>query len=117
MALNLSKSKTYTWPVEYEYPEDGDFIKVDFIAKFKRMPQSYLEKVGQMGEKNEILDKEVVREVLVGWSQVTENDKDGNEVEVPFNKKNLETLLEMPMLSAAILIAFFKGVQGSKVKN
>ena len=117
MALNLSKSKTYTWPVEYEYPEDGEFQKVDFIAKFKRMPQSYLIKVGKMGEKNQIEDEEVVREVLVGWSQITENDKDGNEVEVPFNKKNLETLLEMPMLSAAILIAFFKGVQGSKVKN
>lgn len=117
MALNLSKSKTYTWPVEYEYPEDGEYKTVEFIAKFKRMPQSYLVKIGKLGERNEIEDTEVVKEVLVGWSQITELDKDGNEVEVPFNKKNLETLLEMPMLSAAILIAFFKGVQGSKVKN
>tara|TARA_B100000214_G_C23960654_1_gene625064 strand:- start:517 stop:870 length:354 start_codon:yes stop_codon:yes gene_type:complete len=117
MALNLSKSKTYTWPVEYEYPEDGEYKTVEFIAKFKRMPQSYLVKIGKLGERNEIEDTEVVKEVLAGWSQITELDKDGNEVEVPFNKKNLETLLEMPMLSAAILIAFFKGVQGSKVKN
>ena len=117
MALNLSKSKTYTWPVEYEYPEDGGYKTVEFIAKFKRMPQSYLVKIGKLGERNEIEDTEGVKEVLAGWSQITELDKDGNEVEVPFNKKNLDKLLEMPMLGAAILIAFFKGVQGSKAKN
>ena len=57
MALNLSKSKTYTWPVEYEYPEDGEYKTVEFIAKFKRMPQSYLLKGGKMGEHNEIEDQ------------------------------------------------------------
>ena len=52
MALIINKVKSFKWTVDYEYPDDDDFVEVKFKAIFKRMPQKFLT---QMAKKYSLL--------------------------------------------------------------
>jgi len=51
--------------------------------------------------------------VLIGWAGVT--DDDGKDI--PFSQSALQQLLDVPMLAAAITLAYFESLQGAKRKN
>jgi hypothetical protein len=119
MAFVLTQSDTYTWPVSFEIPVDGGrHERQNFDGEFKRLPQS---KVAPMvSELNKLddgedLDRitELAVEILVGWSGVT----DGAGEAVPFSQKALRQLLEIPLLGAAVLRAYFDSLKGAKRKN
>ena len=126
MALIINKVKSFKWTVDYEYPEDDDFVEVKFKAIFKRMPQKFL---NQMAKKatpkkdklgNDILDfdpAELCRQVVIGWEEVFITNEQGEEEEVPFNKENLDNLLEIPFLSTYLTKSFYEGQTGKKLKN
>ena len=126
MALIINKVKSFKWTVDYEYPDDDDFVEVKFKAIFKRMPQKFL---NQMAKKatvkkdklgNDILDfdpAELCREVVIGWEEVFIENEKGEEVEVPFTKENLDNLLEVPFLTAYLAKSFYEGQTGKKLKN
>ena len=105
MALIINKVKSFTWTVDYEYPDNDDFIEVKFKAVFKRMPQKFLDEMAKKATPkkdkngNELpLDfdpAELCRKVVIGWEDVFITNEQGIEEAVPFNKENLENLLEI----------------------
>jgi len=126
MALIINKVKSFKWTVDYEYPEDDDFVEVKFKAIFKRMPQKFLTSMAKKAtpkkdkDGNEILDfdpAELCKQVVIGWEEVFVTNEKGEEEEVPFNKQNLENLLEIPFLSTYLTKSFYEGQTGKKLKN
>ena len=127
MALIINKVKSFKWTVDYEYPDDDDFVEVKFKAIFKRMPQKFLNEMGKKATPkkdkfgNELLPdfdpNEVCEKVIVGWEDVFMEDENGTEIEVPFNKENLKNLLEIPFLSLYLVKSFYEGQTGKKLKN
>ena len=126
MALIINKVKSFKWTVDYEYPEDDDFVEVKFKAIFKRMPQKFLTQMAKKAtpkkdkDGNEILDfdpAELCKQVVIGWEEVFVTNDKGEEEEVPFNKENLENLLEIPFLSTYLTKSFYEGQTGKKLKN
>tara|TARA_R100000278_G_scaffold81970_1_gene63095 strand:+ start:684 stop:1076 length:393 start_codon:yes stop_codon:yes gene_type:complete len=126
MALIINKVKSFKWTVDYEYPEDDDFVEVKFKAIFKRMPQKFLTQMAKKAtpkkdkDGNEILDfdpAELCKQVVIGWEEVFITNDKGEEEEVPFNKQNLENLLEIPFLSTYLTKSFYEGQTGKKLKN
>ena len=126
MALIINKVKSFKWTVDYEYPDDDDFVEVKFKAIFKRMPQKFLNEMAKKATPkkdklgNDILDfdpAELCKKVVIGWEEVFMTNEKGEEEEVPFNKENLENLLEIPFLSTYLTKSFYEGQTGKKLKN
>ena len=126
MALIINKVKSFKWTVDYEYPDDDENVEVKFKAIFKRMPQKFLNEMAKRATPkkdklgNEILDfdpAELCEKVVIGWEDVFITNEKGEEEEVPFNKENLNNLLEIPFLSAYLAKSFYEGQTGKKLKN
>lgn len=114
MAFVLKQSDSYTWPVTFDVPVDGGrHERQTFDGEFKRLPQSRIREIGEQIDSGEVTDASVAAEVLVGWSGVTD---DGGK-EVPFSQSALQQLLDVPMLAAAIVLAYFNSLAGAKRKN
>jgi hypothetical protein len=60
-----------------------------------------------------ITDQAVADEILVGWSNVLDEDGD----EIAYSAASKQLLLEVPALASAIIVAFFESVTGNKLKN
>lgn len=112
--FKLSQSQDYSWPVTVSLPADGGkFSKETFDARFLRIPQTRIDELRAQAESAEkISDHAIAREVLVGWSGITD---DGDEV--PFSPANLERVLNLPGVAAAIVMAFLESLSGSRRKN
>jgi hypothetical protein len=114
MAFVLKQSDSYSWPVTFNLPVDGGrHERQTFDGEFKRIPQSRITEIGGQIKAEEITDADLAAEVLVGWSGVTDNSG----AQVPFSQHALEQLLDVPMLAAAITLAYFESLQGAKRKN
>lgn len=129
MAFVLQLSPSYTWPVPFDMPIDGGkFRRESFEAVFKRLPQSRIEEIMAAeqalrvayergsGEIKELMNaaRDHAAEILVGWSGIKEVD--GGE-DLPFSKRALKQLLEVPMMAGAILQAYGDSLQKAKSKN
>jgi hypothetical protein len=55
----------------------------------------------------------VADEILIGWSNVLDEDGD----EIPFTTANKQQLLEVSALASSIIVAYFESVTGNKLKN
>src|SRR6059058_3658975 len=107
----LKKGNEYTWPVSFETPSDGGkFDRHSFDCVFRRIPQS---KIKEMVSNTGMNDAEFVREVLVGWKGI----KDEQGQEIPFSELSLEEILDVPGLSGAIATAYLESIAGAKRKN
>jgi hypothetical protein len=114
MAFVLKQTDSFSWPVSFDLPVDGGrHQRETFDGQFKRLPQSRIVAIGKEIEAGEITDIELAREVLVGWSGVT----DDAAKEIPFSQMALEQLLDVPMLATAIVTAYFESLKGGKRKN
>lgn len=110
----ISQKPSYTWPVEVLFPIDGGKTeKQTFDAEFKRMTQSRINEIRSMIERNEITDTELAREVLTGWAGVN----DGNGDAVPFTERARDQLLDVPLVAAAVVMAWLGSLTGAKRKN
>lgn len=111
--FKLTQSQSYTWPVSVNIPTDkGQFEKQTFDGEFKRMSDSRLKEIRTKVEADEMTDADFSREVMVGWRGVSE---DGTEV--PFSQAALDQLLDIPGVSAAIVMAVIESLSGLKRKN
>jgi len=127
MALIINKVKSFKWTVDYEYPDDDDFVEVKFKAIFKRMPQKFLNEMAKKAtpkkDKNgnelpmDFDPAELCEKVVIGWEDVFVVNDQGQQEDVPFNKENLKQLLEIPMLTAYLAKSFYEGQTGNKLKN
>ena len=127
MALIINKVKSFKWTVDYEYPDDDDFVEVKFKAIFKRMPQKFLNEMAKKAtpkkDKNgnelpmDFDPAELCEKVVIGWEDVKITNEQGEEEDVPFNKENLQKILEIPFLTAYLAKSFYEGQTGNKLKN
>ncbi len=110
----LKQSESYFWPVTIEFPVDGGkFKKETFEAEFKRISESRIKEATKMVSEESLTDVDFAKEVLVGWKSV--HDENGNEV--PFSPATKSQLLDLPLVSRAIVFAFFESLSGAKRKN
>jgi len=114
VAFVLKQSDSYSWPVTFDIPVDGGrHERQTFDGEFKRLSQSRITEIGEQIKAEEITDSALAAEVLIGWSGVT----DDSGKDVPFSQSALQQLLDVPMLAAAITLAYFESLQGAKRKN
>jgi hypothetical protein len=109
----LTQSPTFAWTVKFELAgKDGRPEKQSFGAEFKRVSQARIKEIGELIVKGEIHDADIVRESLVGWKDVRDENGD-----VPFSPTALEKMLDIPGVGAAIVFAFFEAIALAKRKN
>jgi hypothetical protein len=123
MAFVLSKSATYTWPVRITLATDGGKQTVETLdAEFRRLPQSRINEIvrqaraaerGRSQDGELIEDQDAAKEIIVGWSGVT--DDAGKEI--PFSETALAQLLEIPTVAGQIVKAWFESLKDGKRKN
>lgn len=123
MAFVLKQSATYKWPVTIVIPIDGgQKERHTFDGEFKRLPQTRVnELVTQLQlqqrpdiDPDQILPaQDAAREILVGWSGI----QDDSGEEIPFSETALNQLLEMQMVAAQIILAWFNSLEVAKRKN
>ena len=113
MSFVLKQTDSYKWPVSIDIPIDGGkHQRHTFDGEFRRITQSRVREMGQLIDKGELTDVDVVKEVFLGWDGI-ENEK--NEV-VPFSVTALSQLLEVPLVATSIATAFFESIAGAKKK-
>lgn len=122
MSFVLKQSASYTWPVPLLIPVDGGRReKHSFDAEFKRLPQSRINEIIKLAralelgraEDETLDDKTAAREVLIGWSGITNDDgKD-----IPFSESALDQLLEIPTVAGQIIKAWFGSMDVAKRGN
>lgn len=111
--FKIVQNPTYSWPVTVELPTDGGKTeKATFDAEFKRLTQSRVDEIRQAVERGEMRDSDLAREALVGWSGVVDAD-----AQVPYSEKARDQLLDIPMVSTAIVMALLGSLNGAKRKN
>ncbi len=122
MAFVLKQSSTYTWPVPLLISVDGGKKqKFSFDAEFKRLPQSRINQIIKLAraiqygreDEDSMDDQDVVKEILVGWSGVF--DDDGNEI--AFSESALSQLIEIQTVPGQIIKAWFDSMETVKQKN
>lgn len=102
----------YTWPVDVYLPTNGGKTeKQSFTAKFKKVSRSRFDAIREEILAGTISDVKIATEVLVGWSDIV----DGDEVEYSENAK--ARLLDIPVVAASVVRAFFEGYKGAPIKN
>lgn len=104
----------YSWGITVEIPADGGRVeKQTFDGIFKRVSQTRLGEIQKAIEANEMRDIDLAREMLIGWKGVIDSDGE----EVPFSESARDQLLDIPMVAAAVVIAFMQSITGAKRKN
>lgn len=108
MAFKIAQSETYQQKIEVQLVgESGKVEKHDFKVTFKRCTNDRLEELrGKTG-------KEVLQEVITGWSGVTDDDG----AAVPFNEENFDALLQIPAASFALVKGFWESIVVAREKN
>jgi len=108
--FKLNQSDTFTWPVEFQLAVDGGkYEKQTFDATFRRRTS---DQIKEMQEREGMTDLIFCREVVVGWSGITDNGE-----QVPFSDSALEQVMQVPGAAAAMVQAFYAAVTGLKRKN
>lgn len=112
--FKLAQSNSYKWPVAVELPADGGRMeKHTFDAEFKRLPQSRIKALTEQVKSGDLTDADFVKEVLVGWKGVL--DESGQEV--PFSEGTRDALIDVQLVSGALVGAFFESLTGGRRKN
>ena len=122
MSFVLKQTASYTWPVPLLIPVDGGRReKHSFDAEFKRLPQSRINEIIKLaralevgrGDDEMLDDKTAAKEILIGWSGIT----DDNAKDVPFSESALDQLLEIPTVAGQIIKAWFNSMDVAKRGN
>jgi len=124
MALRLSQSASYKWPVKIVIPADGGKRETfTFDAEFRRLKQSRIAEIMEFGQRKnrgetlepgqDMSDMELLGEILCGWDGVVDDD----DTPIPFSKSSLEQLCELPTVAGQIAEAWLGSLQKAKAKN
>jgi len=122
MALVLKDSDSYSWPIVYRLPVSGGRReKQEFEAEFKRLPQSRIIQIQSLAKKLasadadavEISDVSIADEVLVGWDGIIDSDGEP----IAFTRRTKDQLLELPMMAACLIEAYFTSLVEEKRGN
>lgn len=122
MAFLIQQNPTYRWPLTLSLPvDDGKREKSTFTAIFRRLRQSRIEEISkqarsaQYGKEDEAelpSDRDVVREIMAGWDDVIDDEREP----VPFTDSALSQMLEIPTVSGQIIAQWFESLEPAKKK-
>lgn len=113
MAFKLSLKPSYAWPVSFTAPDDGEHVTQEFTAEFKRYNQQQIDELFAKSRAGELKDDALVREVLLGWAGVL--DDEGHELAWSIKKR--DELLAIAHVRVAIVTAFIESLSGGARKN
>lgn len=107
-------NQTYAADVRVDLPGDKGKSKVQvFVGHFKRVSQDELDDIHARLAEGSVKDAGVVREVMVGWEKVF--DENGSELE--FNDDNLTKLMNIFPVRPTIVQTFFATINNAVRKN
>jgi len=113
--FNLDLSPTFWWTVKFTVPrEDG--VAHDshtFDGQFRRMESLAIEELMNRVGAQRLGDDVIARELLVGWRGVV----DKSNASIAFGPGNLDRVLAIPGVGAAVVAAFFEAVAKGPGKN
>ena len=108
MAFKIALSPSYKVKVSVETPNDNNgFDKSTFTAEFKRVSTEQLDEIQKKTK------KEVVNDVLIGFSDLL--DEDNKPVE--YDDDSRAALLAIPQAVSALADAFLSSIFKVKEKN
>ncbi len=108
MAFKIALTPSYKVKVTVETPNDSNgFDRSTFTAEFKRVSTDQLDEIQKKTK------KEVVDEVLVGFSDLV--DEDNKSVE--YNDETRAALLAIPQAVKALADGFLSSIFNAKEKN
>jgi hypothetical protein len=108
MAFKIAQKPTFVARIKVETPnQKGGFDRSEFLAEFKRVSQSEVDELRKEPQ------KEVLEKVLVGWSELLDDDNQA----LDFNEDNLQVLLNIPQALLALRDGFWESVYKAKEKN
>ena len=108
MAFKITQKPTFISRVTVETPnQKGGFDKSPFNAEFRRCGMDEIEELRKLPQ------KEVLEKVLVGWSDLIDDDNQP----VDFNEDNLRALLNIPPALLALGAAFWESLFKAREKN
>jgi len=123
MALRLTQSPTYRWPIKITIGGDCEPVTFTFKAVFNRLSSSRINQLveasnaKQRGEEIDpeidLSDVELLDELMSGWEDVV--DEDGNPE--PFTPSSLARLAELATAPTQILEQYAASLRGAKAKN
>jgi len=120
MALVIKKNANFKWDVTYKLPVDNEHIEETFRATFKRKKHSWVLQQQKIANTNDGIEDggvAIAMEVLVGWEGINVTDENGKKEPLKYSEENKKLLLELPLISVAIVAAFYEGITGTKTKN
>lgn len=108
MAFKIALTPTYCTKITVELlNKQGRYEKSDFMAEFKRLNGD------QLNDVRELPQRDVLKEVLVGWSGLIDENND----DVPFNAATFEAVLAIPQAFAALAQGYWDSIYKAKEKN
>ena len=126
MALVLSLSDNYEWPVEFQIPTGPNVWEtLSFTAKFKRVSNDdsmrlaaeFMEfiRAAEVGIVDDAIRRpdQIARDLIVGWSDITTDDGK----EVPFSKKALDQVLQIHGAATALCSCWCESLSQARKKT
>lgn len=108
MAFRISRNPTYQTQIVVSMPgNNGKRETEKFMAEFKHVGTDRLD------ELRSIPHREVLNEVLVGWSGMIDDNGD----EVPFNEVNRKIVYDIPQALDALIKGFWTSIFGASKGN
>ncbi|MFM2042123.1 MAG: Phage tail assembly chaperone [Pseudomonadota bacterium] len=118
-SIRKGREQTYSFPVDVKCPNPrlpGQFITETFKAEFRALPTSESRELvaeadkardqGRSGEAMD-LDKNILREVVVGWEGLEEE----------FSADMLEEAMDNPFYLNGLMTAYRKSLSGEAVQR
>jgi hypothetical protein len=106
--FKISLTDTYTVKIIVETPNlQGKTDKSDFMAEFKRCD------IDKLDELRGLPQRDVIREVLVGWSGLVGDDNQP----VLFSAVTRDAVLAIPQAVFALIESFWGSIHKAKEKN
>jgi hypothetical protein len=103
MSFVIDQQPSYRWPVPVEFPIDGGkFQRQTFDAEMKRLSQDRIGEIWELIKTEELNDRDLCREILLGWDGITDTKGDP----VPFSEKARDQLLNVQLVASAIVQAW-----------
>ena len=103
--FKIEKQLSVQWPVLIGIPRDGGGIsKARISAQFELLPNSEFQAIYSNGGN----DEDLLRRVLLGWSDVA--DADGNPL--AFGSETRETLIQITYVRSALVAAYMECCSG-----
>ncbi len=106
--FKIEKQKEIFWPVTVSAPRDGgSTTKATFTGRFRVMPSTEFSAIYSNGG----TDEDLIRNVLTGWNDDL-CDESGSPL--AFNDENLNMIVSIPYIRAAIVAAYLELSIGKK---